>query len=459
MKKMKRILSLLLAHIILVLSIGSCMDTGITVYAKTQSTYTISITNVNSEVCETIHKNLSNGKSFTLKVKGNEKTAKKLLDKTVSSVRKINKQGIYFKYKASGKRGKYCYYNVFADNAKAYKYGVKFIKRLYKVTKDNMRSEYVNTAMVPYYKKYKNVKDIKLHIIYDKLCYNCATMGDIDGGTDNITADAVLFKLNGIENFNCRYKLTVEQWYSLVVKEWISQEDVPDIIRLNTFEEFKQKIKQYPEALNAVGIAEGFRFDVKKGDVPGVDDIISIEDKMPMTKIMASTCFGELSKANQVYFIAQSGYFSTRDVIYSKSREYGIDYSYDYLFDNKIRARTDFKTPGQGMEKKYKHKTIKGVCSVYANYEVLLFGQLGIKIYKCTDDNINHAWTVIKVKNTAGKTLWVPFDYGIGPAEKLIVKDIINKKYLRTEKMRYRLYLSKVKGAPKKKNFKTSDFI
>ena len=459
MKKMKRMWSLLLTRIILVLSICSCMDTDITVYAKTQSTYTISITNVNSEVCETIHNNLSNGRPLTLKVKGNEKTAKKLLDKTVSSVRKINKQGIYFKYQASGKRGNYCYYTVSADNAKAYKYGVKFIKRLYEVTKDNMSSENVNTAMVSYYKKYKNVKDIKLHIIYDKMCYNCSIMGNIDGGTDNITADAVLFKLNGIDNFSCQYKLTEEQWYSLVTKEWISKEDGPDIIRLNTFQEFEQKIEQYPEALNAVGIAEGFSFDAKQGDVPGVDDIISIEDKMPMTKIMDSTCFGELSKANQVYFIAQSGYFSTRNLIYGKPRKYGIDYSYDYLFDNNIRASIDFKTPGQGMEKMYKYETFIGVCSVYANYEVLLFNQLGIKIYKCTDDNIKHDWTVIKVKNTAGKTLWVPFDYGIGPAEKLIVKDTIYKKYLRTENMRYRLYLSKVKGAPKKKNFKKSDFV
>ena len=131
----------------------------------------------------------------------------------------------------------------------------------------------------------------------------------------------------------------------------------------------------------------------------------------------------------------------------------------DYLFDKKIKTRTDFKSPGQGMEKMYKYKTLVGVCSVYANYEELLFNQLGINVYQCTDDNIGHAWTVLKVKNTAGKTLWVPFDYGIGPAEKLIIKENIYQKYLRTEKMRYQLYLSKVKGAPKKKNFKISDFI
>ena len=459
MKKMKRILSLLLAQILLVLAICACMDTDSTVYAKTQSPYTISISKVDTKVCEKIHKNLSNEKPLTLKVKGNEKTAKKLLDKTVSSVRKINKQGIYFKYEASGKKGKYCYYTVSADNAKAYKYGVKFIKRLYKETKDNMRSYYVNTAMVPYYKKYKNVKDIKLHIIYDKMCYNCTAIADIDGGISNITTNADAFKLNGIDNFTCRYKLTEKQWYSLVIKESLPQKDGSKIIKLNSYQEFKQKIKQYPDALKAVGIAEGFSFDAKKGDVPGVDDIISIEDKMPMTKIIASKYFGDLSKANQIYFIAQSGYFSNRTAIYGKPRKYGIDYSYDYLLDSKIKTRTDFKSPGQGMEKMYKYKTLVGVCSVYAAYEELLFNQLGITVWKCSDDNISHEWTVLKVKNTVGKTLWVTFDYGIGPAEKLIIKENIYQKYLRTEKMRYKLYLSKVKGAPQKKNFKTSDFI
>ena len=111
------------------------------------------------------------------------------------------------------------------------------------------------------------------------------------------------------------------------------------------------------------------------------------------------------------------------------------------------------------MKKMYECKNLKGVCSVYATYEKLLFTQLGIKVWRCTDSNIGHAWTVLKVKNSVGKTLWVPFDYGIGPAEKLIINEKIRKKYLRTEKMRYKLYLSKVKGAPKKKNFKISDFI
>lgn len=275
--KFKKIICTILLQFMLVLIFSNCTNANITAYAKTKKATTICIDNVNSKVCEKIHKNLSKGNPIVLKVKG-----------------------------------KYCYYTVSADNAKAYKYGVKFIEELY---------------------------------------------------------------------------------------------------------------------------------------------------KMPMTKIMASTCFGELSKANQVYFIEQSGYFATRDDMFKTKPKYTIRYSYDYLFDKKIKARTDFKTPGQGMEKMYKHNIIIGVCSVYADYEELLFSQLGIAVWNCSDDNIGHAWTVLKVKNTAGKTLWIPFDYSIGPAERLIIDEKIIKKYLRTEKMRYQLYLSKVKGAPKKKNFKLSDFV
>lgn len=457
--KFKKIICTILLQFMLVLIFSNCTNESITAYAKAKKATTICIDNVNSKVCEKIHKNLSKGNPIVLKVKGSKAIAKKKITKTVNSVREMNKQGIYFKYKETKKKGKYCYYTVSADNAKAYKYGVKFVEELYKMTKEGMSAYPENTAMLPYYRKYKNIKGIKLHIIYDRLCYKCDVGAVIEGDTSFITSDANIFKLNGIDDFNCSYKLTEEQWYSLVVKEYFIQENGPDSVKLYTFQEFKQKIKQYPQALKAIGIGTGFSFRPKKGSIAGIDDIISIEDKMPMTKIMASTCFGELSKANQVYLIEQSGYFAIRDDMFKTEPKYTIRYSYDYLFDKKIKARTDFNTPGQGMEKMYKHNIIIGVCSVYADYEELLFSQLGIAVWNCTDDNIGHAWTVLKVKNTAGKTLWIPFDYGIGPAERLIIDEKIIKKYLRTEKMRYKLYLSKVKGAPKKKNFKLSDFV
>lgn len=475
----KKTICIILVQFILVQAFSDFMNINRTACAKTQKSETISVVDVNATVCEKIHENLMKGKPLTIKVKGDAKKTKTIITQTVNSVRKLNKQGIYFKYKASGKKGQYCYYTVSADNAKAYKYGVKFIKKLYKLTKGYMSTYPVNNVTLKYYQKYKTEKNMKLHIIYNhvynNICCNYAS-AEIDGDISSINEDAGFsvsgipdFYLNGLNgSFDCLPKLTEKQWYSLVIKEKIEgREDENDIIKLNSFEEFKEKIKKYPKALNAVGVEEGFVFKGKREgklvESHWRNDMISLDDKIPMAKILASKCFGELNKANQVYLIANSAYFCSVNGIsaslHNSKKGYGIEYSYDYIFNKKVKANADFKTPGQGMKKMYECKNLKGVCSVYATYEKLLFTQLGIKVWRCTDSNIGHAWTVLKVKNSVGKTLWVPFDYGIGPAEKLIINEKIRKKYLRTEKMRYKLYLSKVKGAPKKKNFSIADFI
>lgn len=116
-----------------------------------------------------------------------------------------------------------------------------------------------------------------------------------------------------------------------------------------------------------------------------------------------------------------------------------------------------YKYEWQGMKNLLNNRA-SGVCAVFARYECLLFKQLGITAFYNLSGKINHAWSVIKVKNSTGKTLWIPFDYGIGPSTNLSVSDAIKKKYLRTEEMRYRLYLNGIKGAPQKKNFTQNDF-
>ena len=462
--KFKKIIFIFIIQFILVQAFSGCANITSTSYAKKKKTDTMSVVNVNATVSKKIHDILMKGKPVVIKVKGNSTTAKKKLTQTVNSVRKINKQGIIFKYKLSKKTGEYCYYTVSADNAKEYMYGVKYIKKLYRLTKEYMSTYEHNQMMLRYYQKYKNVDDIKLHIIYDHMCYSCSEGFDIDGDTSFITSDANTFVLYGKTNDDGAYQLTEEQWYSLVIKELVDRgEDENSIVRLNSFQEFKEKIKKYPNALKAVGAREGFIRVGKQKTFCWSDDVIPIEDKIPMAKILDSKYFGELSKANQIYLIDKSAYFCSTNKIAAElqnnKKGYGIQYSYDYLSNKKIKANADFKTPGEGMKKLYKCYNLMGVCSVYASYERLLFSQLGMKVWKCMDDKIGHDWTVVKVKNSVGKTLWVPFDYGIGPAKKLIISAKKYKKYLRTEAMRYKLYLSKVKGAPKKKNFVIGDFI
>lgn len=55
--------------------------------------------------------------------------------------------------------------------------------------------------------------------------------------------------------------------------------------------------------------------------------------------------------------------------------------------------------------------TASGVCSDFAYNERLVWEQLGMKSY-VNNDNY-HAWSVVKVKNADGKTLYLPFDYDV----------------------------------------------
>lgn len=153
--------------------------------------------------------------------------------------------------------------------------------------------------------------------------------------------------------------------------------------------------------------------------------------------------FSELSDAVKIYAIDKINYFSC-----SQERpEFGMVYKYKYYGEY----------GSKGMKTLLDNKA-EGVCAVHASYESQIFDQLGIENYYESRNEINHAFTVVKVKNSKGKTLWIPFDYGIGPSEGLSVDEKIRKKYLKTEKMRYKLYLRGIKGAPDYKNFTDEDF-
>lgn len=295
-------------------------------------------------------------------------------------------------------------------------------------------------------------------MLYDYLCYKNSERAEIDGTYPAKPCEVRICYLSE------KSKLTEEQWLSLVVKKFKkgkgTGEDPNDHVVLNTWREFLKKIKKKPQLLNHVMTYFQYaNYSVENSSYRYGNRIAPVEDVIPTMKILNSKSFGELSKANQVYLIAQSNYFTSSSAMDDGEKYYGIQYSYEYLFDDKVKANADYLTPGQGMKKLFLCKSLKGVCSVYAKYEKLLFDQLGIAAWECSNNEIGHAWSVVKVKNALGKTLWVPFDYGIGPAPRLILDEKIRKRYLRTEKMRYRLYLGGIKGAPKYKNFALRDFV
>lgn len=165
-------------------------------------------------------------------------------------------------------------------------------------------------------------------------------------------------------------------------------------------------------------------------------------------KVM-STPFYKLSDAMKVYVVDRSGSFMCGVPLYDDNYA-KVPCCVQYHYNK--------RTPtigAKGMKSLYKGNAF-GVCVQFAQYECLLWDQLGITNYYNSSNKISHAWSVVKVKNSKGKTLWIPFDYGMGPSPGLNVSRE-QYKYISTEKKRYKLYLSGIKGAPSKRNWKLSD--
>jgi transglutaminase/protease-like cytokinesis protein 3 len=72
-----------------------------------------------------------------------------------------------------------------------------------------------------------------------------------------------------------------------------------------------------------------------------------------------------------------------------------------------MQARWNMTT----MKKMYKNK-VQGVCATFATAEGCLFDALGIKSEVGT--GYNHAWRIVRVKNSDKKVMYVTFDYTLG---------------------------------------------
>jgi hypothetical protein len=165
---------------------------------------------------------------------------------------------------------------------------------------------------------------------------------------------------------------------------------------------------------------------------------------------LANTSFADLSDAGKLFALMYSGIF---DCVWEFPNDGSLQMVYSY--DHYDMGTSNY---AEGLQKLMDGKA-SGVCQVFADYEKLVFRMLGFECYSCSSGNINHAWTVVRVTNNVGKEMWVPFDYGIGPSEGLMVSEEVREKYLATEEMRYALYLENVADAPKYKNFTMEDFF
>lgn len=430
------------------------------IYVKTNSSQkTIEAT------ARKIHKNLTNEKKIILKVKEkiNEKKHHATIKKIRKTVGKINKQGVGFTYHIIKESRKYTYYEI--TDAKTYKYAQKFVKKLYSMTRKMIMNEETSVKFYNDYKKYNNLNTLQMHILYDKLCDRYQHEYEEVSGIMKPTTTPSIYRMRDEQNDSKLTKLSTKQEKDLIIKkegvrnvEW-SVEPIK-YADFNTFNEFKERLKKYPKALKAVALLSKTG-EHKSGSQKAYFNIELLfpEEQMPTVHIMQTKNFADLSQATQLYAIDKSGYFGCEfkgtQMNKALAKVQGRKKAYCMYYDSRHRTG---KNEAQRIKYLYLGKA-SGVCMNFAFYESALFAHLTMEVYTCSSAKINHMYTVLKIKNTKGKTLWVPFDYGIGPSENLMVSKKIKNKYLKTEKMRYKLYLKGLKGAPGKKNFTLADFI
>lgn len=409
-----------------------------------QKTITVVVPNI--QTAKKLHLYLMSGASVALNIQ-NRSSANRIISTLQEKIKAVNKQGVIFQHGKGTKKGRYCIYNISKNDAKLYQYSVAFIEKLFNNYK-NGRGIYggrwygTNNSTLNGWTEYRFYYEV----------YRCYKKS---GSTLNF-ADYVsepLQKYNNIRTQIESYYTRLEELESKT--EWNVSDD-----------------EEYDECYRKIGILENEIEQLKKEKF-WLDAVLSpfskevdIGQARMYAMVFSADSFSDLSDAMKVWMIASSGYFcGTRNraretIVYNElSGEWDCSSQKEPCFCMvyKVGKYSSYKYDWQGMKNLLDNRA-SGVCAVFARYECLLFEQLGIKVYYNVSDKINHAWSVVKAKNSAGKTFWIPFDYGIGPAPKLRISDAITKKYLRTEEMRYRLYLNGIKGAPQKKNFTQNDF-
>ena len=430
-----------------------------------KSATTIKVKKADAATAEKVHKQLYQGKSLTLQIKGNKSASEKLVKKLQAKIQKTNKQGVLFQYTAGTTKNGYTTYTISAENAKLYMYSVKFVEKLWKNTKQMVKAE---TMKAFYQDSLNNPNETErmLHTIYD--CYTTFLVENNSfSGSRSLNNPAIYntddiwfassIKFSGISEKTTTASATLAEQYSgwiidsdiyqKIVKSVTILDDRTACVNVMSYDEFvaDEEIKSAclnDEYWTYYYLENSASSAYTKG---GVHLLLTNAEAI----LYGTENFCDLSDAMKIYAISSSKYFGCN----SSHEDVAYGMLYDYTF-------TTYYLPSQevlAMKWLYKNKAT-GVCQTFAMYEQLLFDQLGITNYYNNNHTISHAWSVVAVKNSKGKTLWIPFDYGIGPSEGLAVSEDIRAKYLATEEMRYKLYLDGVPGAPSKKNFTMEDF-
>ncbi|SFQ19187.1 hypothetical protein SAMN02910358_01024 [Lachnospiraceae bacterium XBB1006] len=399
MKQYKKKIAGWLVAVLLLTSFGVPLPT-------LAATKTITIKTATIGNAEKIHKELNDRKALVLRVAGAKAKARQVVRALETKIKDVNKQDVIFHYQSSRASGKYYLFRISKEQAKQYYYANLFCKKLMKKFKNGTCYGYVWTDGVGEKNGYTQ--------------YRYA----YEGYQSYLKSGAGLafeeYYRQSYKTYEALCKEREELWRTYPRSE-------EDAERLETVGSQIQEMEQTNFFIKT---------DCRR-------DFYKLKESVAKCYAIAFAAenFGELSDAMKVWVIGESGYFACQ---FNRKNEYGSEPKFCMVYSGKMKNAW---YSGEGLRAMVNNK-VQGVCANYAVMESLLWEQWGIWNQINTSAKINHAWSVVKVKNSKGKTLWIPFDYRVGPS------GIYNA----SEKEQYRLYLQGIKGAPSKKNFNLSDF-
>lgn len=404
----------------------------------------LKVSQATNSAAKKIDKILSAGKPLDIKIKGTKKQATKIIKELKEKIKYVNKQGVVFQGNMHSDKNGYIIYSINENNATNYKYAVKFIKKLFQQVKDNL---YGIRAYYDDLELYQGDQETMLL----RWAYENIIINHIGGGFDfrdfynpdpHIPQELNSLLISKVKVFGSSGYYGMQSEIDRVLFY-----DSHQLLPLSeiTFERFKsiKNAKKYSEKIGK----RWMKYVLNEPDMLlyNTKNFCDLSDAMKVYAIDRSAYFG----SNRTYFMK---YIDTEES--SPSSLYGIcyyktDYYMEYAFAGGYRT---------SMKDLYEGNAI-GKCAGFARAECNLWDSLGLTNTLAASDYLNHAWSIVKVKNSKGKTLFIPFDYGIGPAHHLDL-DISCDFYQKydTDDKKYKFYLQSMKGAPKKRTLFLSDF-
>lgn len=390
------------------ISLASAIDKELvkSLYNKQKNFLTIKKATV--ENAKKIHKLLLTGKEQVIKIPGSKEKAEKILSELENMVSEVNKGGyefMYYEYPAATDSAVYIHITEYG--AKIYNLCAEFYSRLEKQYKEKIKSRNdLDYRDVWYYayNEYPDEQERLINLCYNQLVYTVLyddtysyDWSQIYGYDRMITSEGIGLGFGDIdfEDLNESFKLKYLSEELIIKSKTTNGTELYSLNEFRHLSDINEILSEYKETVGFM-TNEELKAYVEKNTV----NTIAINTLM---HTLAEKPFYKLSDAEKLYAISLSGVFSC---VYEHPDDGSLQMVYN-LYADKELGRADLQHLLDGKA--------EGVCVNYANFECSIFDTLGFVSFKNRGymHGGEHAWSVVKIVNNAGKEFWVPFDYGV----------------------------------------------